>query len=321
MTVPGKGCGPSSAPVRAELLPPRPRILQALASPSWGLRPRPPRGPRFGVLRLPLPPGGPGRARVPRRPRPSSPAGTNRALTAALTARERPEAEAGRARPRRRTHAQTRGGGRPGSARRDPAHRRYRCRGTCLFLSALALVVEAAGGPRGVGCSLGGGRGRGRAGPGAGAGALRGQGCGRAGRGRAGPGGARTPTSRPRGGSAGALQHAERRWRVRGPVRAAEMVSALAPCRPLRRGRCPAAPLAHCATRSPQLRQQPHHWCQGPRVHPDKRGRGELGFARPVPWGTPVRDVVLGLALCIAFQTPGEWHFHVLTGGQGHRQV
>jgi hypothetical protein len=26
-----------------------------------------------------------------------------------------------------------------------------------------------------------------------------------------------------------------------------------------------------------QLRKQPHHCCQGPRVHPDERGRGELG--------------------------------------------
>ena len=33
----------------------------------------------------------------------------------------------------------------------------------------------------------------------------------------------------------------------------------------------------------PQLRQQPYHWRQGPCVHPDERGRGELGGRRAYP--------------------------------------
>lgn len=67
-------------------------VRLVLAELLW---PRPPRDPRFGLLRLLLPFGGPSRARVPNRPRPSPPARSH-------GERERPEAEAGRARPRRK---------------------------------------------------------------------------------------------------------------------------------------------------------------------------------------------------------------------------
>lgn len=51
------------------------------------------------------------------------------------------------------------------------------------------------------------------------------------------------------------------------------------PLRPLAHGPFPAqqaaAPPRSLCALPLQLRQQPHHWRQGPRVHPDERGRGE----------------------------------------------